>query len=177
MEEPELSPGVQQARNAQEKREKATGTGKAVLIFGVSALVTLAAGLVLAESGDVSAGYLHVSGVLFGSTILAVATALPEVSPGLAAMRLGDDELAVSDIFGGNAFLPVLFLLASVVAGQAALPQLSRSDLYLTALGVWLTAEYLSGLAFRSRRQWWPWAVLGLYLLGLVELRALARQG
>ncbi|EYB68575.1 hypothetical protein DEIPH_ctg020orf0010 [Deinococcus phoenicis] len=177
---PTLPPGVQQARRQQDARKQSTSTARAALVFAVAALVTLGAGLVLALSGEALARHLHMSGVLFGATVLSLATALPEISTGLASVRLGDYELAVSDIFGGNAFLPVLFLLASLVSGQAVLPQLQPSDLYLTALGVLLTAVYLYGLVFRSRRQWGllgldSWAVLGLYGLGLLGLWLLAR--
>ena len=37
-------------------------------------------------------------------------------------MKLGDYRLAISDIFGGNAFLPVIFLVATLVSGKAVLP-------------------------------------------------------
>ena len=74
----------------------------------------------------------------------------------------------------------MLFLVASLFSGQAVLPQLQHSDLYLTALGVLLTAVYLYGLIFRSRRQWGllgldSWAVVCLYALGLIGLWLLAR--
>ena len=85
------------------------------------------------------------TGVVFGATILAAATSLPEVSTGIAAVRLGDYQLAVSDIFGGNAFLPVLFLLAGLLSGSAVLPQAQATDIYLTALGIVLTVVYLLG--------------------------------
>ena len=79
------------------------------------------------------------SGVLFGATVLAAATSLPELSTGLASMKLQDYQLAVSDIFGGNAFLPVLFLLASLLSGEAVLPHAQKTDIYLTGLGMFLT--------------------------------------
>ena len=46
-------------------------------------------------------------------------------------MRLGAHHLAVTDIFGGNAFLPVLFLLATLLSGKPALPEAGKSDVYL----------------------------------------------
>lgn len=61
--------------------------------------------------------------------------------------------LSFSDIFGGNAFLPVLFLLADVMSGQAVLPQAHNSDIYLAGLGCLLTAIYIYGLIFHKRKQ------------------------
>jgi cation:H+ antiporter len=100
---------------------------------------------------------------------------LPEVSTGIASVRLGDFQLAVSDIFGGNAFLPVLFLLAGLLSGSAVLPQAHDTDIYLTALGIVLTVVYLWGLITRPHRQVARMgldslAVLVLYALGIVGL-------
>ena len=114
------------------------------------------------------------SGVAFGATILAAATALPEVSTGLSSVRLGDFQLAVSDIFGGNAFLPVLFLPAGLISGTPTCRRLS-DDIDLTGLGALLTTVYVVGLIFRPQRQLWvmgadSWTVVILYALGIVGL-------
>jgi cation:H+ antiporter len=73
-------------------------------IFLVACLVTLIAGVALEVSGNTLADRSGVNGVIFGATVLATATALPEISSGLAAVRLGDHALALGDVFGGNAF-------------------------------------------------------------------------
>ncbi|TDH57960.1 sodium:calcium antiporter [Dankookia rubra] len=171
--------GHSQAAKAGGSGEGAVSTGRAGTVFGAAALVTLVAGVVLERSGDAIAGHVGMSGVLFGATVLAAATSLPEVSTGLASMKLKDYQLAVSDIFGGNAFLPVLFLLATLVSGAAVLPHAQRTDIYLAALGVVLTAVYICGLIFRSKRRWLGMGVdsltvLVLYAAGIAGLVAIA---
>jgi cation:H+ antiporter len=158
-----------------QKEQRGPSTARAAVTFAGAAAVTLAGGVALERSGDAIAGHIGLSGVLFGATILAAATALPEVSTGLASLKLGDYQLAVSDIFGGNAFLPVLFLVATLLSGQAVLPQAQDTDVYLTALGALLTVVYVCGLVFRPRRQWArlgpdSLAVLALYALGITGL-------
>ncbi|MFF0488839.1 sodium:calcium antiporter [Nocardia sp. NPDC004068] len=136
-----------------EATRRGLGTARVATVFAIAALVTLVAGVFIERSGEELFGRWGMSGVLFGATVLAAATALPELSTGLTSTRLGDYKLAVSDIFGGNAFLPVLFLVATIVSGSAVLPQAHHTDIYLTGLGGVLTLVYMTGLVFRPRRQ------------------------
>ena len=169
--------GVAKAKKRRDAQNKGVSITRTAIVFVASAIVTLVAGVVLEMSGGDIAGRVGMDGVLFGSTFLAAATALPEVSTGMASVKLGDYKLAVSDIFGGNAFLPVLFLLASLLSGQAALPQAQSTDIYLTGLGSLLTAIYLYGLIFRPSRRILRMGidsllVLILYAIGIVGLIA-----
>lgn len=166
---------VEQAALAKRARLDRTGVGRAALVFAVGAAATLLAGVFATRSGEVLFGRLGLSGVVFGATVLAAATALPEVTTGLTSTRLADYQLAVSDILGGNAFLPVLFLLATLLSGRPVLPSAHHSDIYLTALGGLLTIVYLVGLIFRPHRQWLRMGpdsvvVLLLYLVGIAGL-------
>jgi cation:H+ antiporter len=163
------------------KEQHAGSTGRAAAVFGAGALVTLVSGVALERVGDQIAGHIGLSGVLFGATFLAAATSLPELSTGLTSTRMGDYQLAMSDIFGGNAFLPVLFLVADLLAGRAVLPQAHDTDIYLTGLGALLTAVYATGLIFRPARNvarvgWDSLAVTVLYGVGIAGLVALAQS-
>jgi cation:H+ antiporter len=176
------APGGQCRRTARQKserdREKKLSTAWAAVVFVIAATATLAAGVVLLQTSETIAKQLGMTGVVFGATILAAVTALPEISTGLTAVRLGDYKLAISDIFGGNAFLPVIFLVATLVSGKAVLPHATKSDLYVTALGMLLTVVYIFGLIFRPRRQFARMGidsmiVLVLYALGIAGLFAI----
>ena len=156
-------------------------TGRLLFIFSMAALATLLGGVALEESGESISTRLGMDGVLFGATILAAATSLPEVSTGLASIRLKAYSLAVSDIFGGNAFLPVLLALATLVSGKAVLPSAQKSDLYLTGLGILLTVIYQCGFLFRPKRQIArmgidSFVVLVVYLIGVGGLFMIAHK-
>ncbi|PYY31772.1 MULTISPECIES: sodium:calcium antiporter [unclassified Curtobacterium] len=175
---PDASPHASGHRTRKQDTTPAMSTRKAVVVFTVSALATLVAGVVLERAGDAASGQIGLSGVLFGATVLALATSLPEISTGLQAVKQGDDNLAVSDIFGGNAFLPVLFLVATVLSGKAVLPQANASDVYLTALAALLTLVYAVGLVFRPQRRIVgmgidSFVVVVLYLVGVAGLVAI----
>jgi cation:H+ antiporter len=144
----------------------------ACLVLGVGAIVTLFAGWALEVTGEQLANRWGMSGVLFGGTILALCTALPEISTGIASAKIRDYNMAVSDIFGGNAFLPVLFLMASIIGNDPILPNLKPSDIYLTVLGIILTGIYMIGMVLHSKKQVLRMGVdsvivVIVYLLGL----------
>jgi len=170
--------GNRRTKKEQRATEKKVGSGRAAAIFGVAGVATLVTGVLIERSGDEFFGRAGLSGVLFGSTVLAAATSLPELSTGITSARMGDYQLAIGDIFGGNAFLPVLFLPATLIAGRAVLPAAGRSDIYLTALGALLTIVYMAGLLFRPKRNHARLgadsiAVLVLYVVGIAGLVAL----
>jgi cation:H+ antiporter len=170
-------PGSRPGRRRAEKRHpqqphpySGSSTARVTLTFGVACAITLAAGIALEESGNELANRLGVNGVIFGATILAGATALPEISSGIAAVRLGDHALAMGDIFGGNAFQVCLFLVADLVAGKPVLPSAGNLNAWLAALGIGLTAVYGFGVISRpmhTRLRLGPDSLLALGLFGL----------
>lgn len=158
-----------------EKGHKAGSTGRVLLKFLAGCLLTLGAGIALELSGDQIASHLGMSGVIFGATFLAASTSLPETSTGVTSIRMRDYKLAISDIFGGNAFLPVLFLLASLLSGQSVLPYAQNTDVYLASLGIVLTSIYIFGLVTRPSRRIArlgidSWFVLAAYIAGIAGL-------
>jgi cation:H+ antiporter len=136
-------------------RFKGSATKIVLLWFGLASLVTLFAGVLLEQSGNDLADDFGINGVVFGATILAAVTALPEVSSGIQAVRLGAVGLAMSDIYGGNAIQLTFFLLADLLADSPVLPTASAESLWLGAVGAVLTAVFAYGLLVRAERKLW----------------------
>ncbi len=162
------------------KGSKKRGTGKALALFVLTAGLTLAAGVALEHSGSALARIWGMEGALFGATVLALATSLPEIATGMSAVRAKHYTLAASDILGGNAFLPVLFLLATLLGGTAVLPLAKATDLYLTGLGIVLTTIFIGGMVVKSKKKWGgmgvdAWLMLGAYVLGMAVLLLIGR--
>jgi cation:H+ antiporter len=169
-------------RSVRDERHPAPHAGRPIAlvwgIFAAGCAVTLAGGYVLETGGTVLADRAGVNGVVFGATVLALATALPEISSGVAAVRVGDHQLATGDIFGGNAFQVCLFLVADLVAGRPVLPTAGILNSWLGGLGILLTAIYAAGVVVRPTRCVWRLGVdsilvIVVFVLGVIGLTAL----
>jgi cation:H+ antiporter len=148
-------------------------------VFGASSVVTLLAGVALEVSGNELADRAGINGIVFGATVLALATALPEISSGIEAVRLGDHQLAIGDIFGGNAFQLCLFLVADLVAAKPVLPTAGPANGWLAGLSLALTAVYLGGVIVRPSRpkRLGPDSIVAIlvYVVGIVGLLRIAK--
>lgn len=136
----------------------------------LATFATLVAGTLLEKAGDGFADAIGMSGILFGATVLAAVTSLPELSTGLASMKLKEYQLAISDILGSNAFLPLIFRIATLVSGKAVLPGAIAADLYFAGLAVLLTCVYLAGLIFRPKRRLLGMGMDSLIVLGRIDI-------
>jgi len=136
------------------------------LQLAVVSAVIVAAGWWLAESGDVLSGHpIQALGRPLGATLVGVifvaaATSLPEVATSVAAVRMGNLNLALGNIFGSNMFnifiVPIL-KLTSLARGDVLLMQGPgfhfHQNLVSGLLPILLTAIAVGGLTFHSHRR------------------------
>jgi cation:H+ antiporter len=150
-------------------------TAHVVLIFVLASLATLAAGFFLEESGTLIALRLGIGSGIFAATAIALATSLPEISTGLESIFIGDNQLAISDIMGGNAFMLVLFLLGDLVAHQPVISFAAHSDFIFAFLGIAMMLVYAISFYRKWRRRcfrlgWDSVLEILLYIAGAVAL-------
>jgi cation:H+ antiporter len=175
---PGSSPGRRHRREKHPQAEHpfaSLSTLQVAGIFAGASAVTLLAGVGLELSGNELANRAGINGVIFGATVLATATALPEISSGIAAVRLGDNALAIGDIFGGNAFQVCLFLLADLMAGKATLAAAGAQNSWLAGLGILVTMVYATSVIVRPEKNYFrigidSIVVLVLIVIGMVGL-------
>ena len=128
--------------------------------------------MLLEQSGNALADDWGLNGVLFGATILAAATALPEISTGISGVRLRRYTLVFGDMFGGNAFQLTLFFIADLIAGQPVLPSEGKSNAFIAGTGLIMTLIFVAGIVLRPQRRHFglgvdSWVVLVAYGFGL----------
>jgi cation:H+ antiporter len=154
---------------------KDTPTWQIALVFLTGSVVTLAAGVALQVSGSMLADRFHIGGVIFGATALAIASALPEISTGITAARMGDNQLVMGDIFGGNSFQLTLFVVADLIAGKATLASAGAQNSWLAGLGILVTMVYATSVIVRPEKNYFrigldSIVVLVLIVIGMIGL-------
>jgi len=156
---------------------KKASMSRVFAILAAASLATLVAGVGLQATGNSLAADWGIGSGLFAATFIALAGALPNISTGFASIDIGDYKLAMSDIFGGNAFMPALFVVCDLVSGHAVLQHATASDIWFAAIGILITCVYIIGLIVRPRRIFLRLGMdsiigLCLYIAGLIILTA-----
>lgn len=146
------------------------------LRFATLSLIVLAGGWLSAQSVEVLAAQTGLGDAFLGATLLAAATSLPELSTTTAAARHGRYTVAISNVFGSNAFdVSLLFLAELLYRGGSVMEHADDSLAFITGLGALMTCMYLWGLMERENRTvlgvgWDSAAVVVVYLGGMVVL-------
>lgn len=132
----------------------------------ITAAVLVAASWWLAKLGDVLSTHKiewlgrPLGATFVGACFLALATSLPEIVTSIAAVRLGNLDLALGNIFGSNMFnifvVPWLKMV-SISRGDAVMLTAGASDstqnLIAGLAAILLTTIAIGGLAYQSRRR------------------------
>ena len=105
--------------------------GKSILWLFVGIALLIASSRLLVWGAVNIAQALGVSDLLIGLTIVAVGTSLPELASSIAAARRGENDLAVGNVIGSNAFntLVVVGIAAVIAPINATDPEVLSRDL------------------------------------------------
>jgi cation:H+ antiporter len=150
-------------------------TGYVLGVFLFVSAVTLVAGVFLERTGSAIAARLGINSGIFAATVIALVTSLPEISTGLESVWIGDHQLAIADIMGGNAFMLVLFLIADLLMRKPVLSSAGHSDLLFGLLGIAMMGVYAATFLVKLRRRYFRLGLdsllqMLLYAAGIVAL-------
>jgi cation:H+ antiporter len=157
------------------------------------AVVIIISAIWMTKTGDVIAQYPFVIGgkervlgaTFVGAFFLAIATSLPEVTTGIAAVRIGQLEMALGNIFGSNMFNVFVIPIAKcfTLVGGSELLFFADDDaggertknILAASLAMLLTGIVVVSLISRGRKQVFGMGadsvLIGIaYLLGMLLL-------
>lgn len=94
----------------------------------------------LVDSAVFIAKYFGISDLVIGLTIIAIGTSLPELAASIAAVRKGEDDLALGNIIGSNIFnlLAVLAMPGLISPGMIDESAANRDSLVMLGLSILL---------------------------------------
>jgi len=146
-----------------------------ILVFLFASIITLIAGVFLEESGTAIAENLGINSGIFAATILALVTSLPEISTGIEAIFIGDNHLALSEIWGGNAFMLVPFFMADLIVKKPILSYAQNIDRIFAFLGIVMMCVYAVAFLIKLQRRYFKLGLdsileLLLYASGIIVL-------
>jgi cation:H+ antiporter len=127
---------------------------RALIGFALAALGILLGAPVLATSAKAIADQTGISTTFIGSSLVAIATSLPELVTAFAAVRLGAFDMAVGNLYGSNAFNMGALFFADLAYGKGPILSAAAPAHVVTALAVILLMGLgLMGIMYRAEKR------------------------
>ena len=155
----------------QPKEQQQTSLSKLWLSFFSMGLITGLAGWVLMESAKGIADYSELSETIVGGLLTALATSTPELVTTIAAIRIGALTLAVSNIFGTNAFNMLVVAAADIGYTQGSIyHDMAPIQMSWGLVSILMSAILLMGMVRREtygigRIGFESASILGIYIV------------
>jgi len=147
----------------------------AIIGYVISTAVVFVVAPLLAGTADELAKVSGLGQTFVGTTLVAVCTSLPEVVTTSAALRMGNVDMAVGNIFGSNSFNMTILFGADLFYDKPLLSSIAPAHAITAACVIIITGVATVGLLYRAEKRYWlvePDALLVLLLvigaLGLV---------
>lgn len=169
----DAAPGADASRSSE---HEGSSLRRAAGRYAALTALVLAGGWIATETADVLAQQTGLGSSFLGATLLAAATSLPELSTTVAAARNGRYTVAISNVFGSNAFDVALVCVAEFLhGGGSILAGAGHTVVFVAAVGGTMTCVYLWGLMERENRTllgigWDSAAALAVYGSGMTVL-------
>lgn len=150
---------------------------RALALYGVNAVLLVAAAIYLPGLGEQLARHAGLQQSFVGTVFVAVATSLPELVVSIAAARIGALDMAAGNLFGSNLFnIAVLGFDDILFRRGPLLEHVSATHLLTSAGAITMTAIAIIGMTYRARRKryrlsWDTFAMLVVYALTLWLLK------
>lgn len=143
------------------------------IVFILSGLVVVAAGVRLTRNGDVIAERTGLGAAWVGMVFVAIATSLPELATDIFAIRQGDIDLAVGDLFGSSMANMLILALADLYLWrQHVLMRVAVNQALVGALAIAMTLIAVAGILANDGPTvfgigWAPILIAGSYIAGI----------
>jgi cation:H+ antiporter len=142
------------------------------LEFVVSSAVVVVAGARLARDGDTIADRTGLGATWVGAILVAGATSLPEVATDISAVRQGEANLAIGDLFGSSMMNMLILAVADLLTRQARFTEVPVNQALVGALAISVTSIAAAGVLMGDDFTvfgvgWAPLAIGVMYVAGM----------
>ena len=145
-----------------------------ILGYATATLVIFLAAPQLVVTADQLALESGLGGTFVGTTFVALATSLPEVSTTRAALRMGAPDMAIGNIMGSNSFNIVVLFAVDLFYEKPLLASVLNTHAVTATAVIIVTSLVAMGMLYRAEKRFWliePDAVIViLFIVGALVL-------